>query len=1291
MDKKISQLNIRPLLADTDVFPVVASGSTETNKATLLNLRNNYLFPVISGNAGRFLTTDGTSIFWDVPPVATLDQVLTAGNVSNKEIILNGGINGDLVVDGNDMFVGGVPTFLIRNLTTNQNHRLLIDRSIFNNNGNQLDIVAPTLTGSRVLTYPNASGTFAISVNGFTPNSSGNITLPGIGSFGLNDLTDVTIVSPANDQILVFDSVSGQWQNEAIPNAPIPNLQEVTDAGNVSTNNIQLDNGNQLAILAPEKISTEGQGGTYSFIDSGGFLGLNAGTGNGSIESRLQNTNVTSPDVVLEFPNKPGGDYTIATTDDLTSFATNLNGLSDVTISSPANGDVLIFDSVSGQWENVPNPGTTIPTLQEVIDAGNESTTTPIFNVVAFREQNNPSTLYSIAATDGAFEGAAGSDKLFGFDTDAGLNLYGQTNQFGIRIAPLNSVVTSKSFRLPNIPTTEKTFVFSVNGVDADGTGDVVLPVGATTLDELNDVTITTPADGDVLTFDSVSGEWQNQASTIPSLQDVTNVGNTTTNDIFIQENGNNVVSIENISPSPSSPLGRITIRGLNDYLQFNNSNFAFQHFSGQTNVGYYAGTGTNNLNFPNNSGTLLVEVNGQTSGSTAGSIQIGLDSVLENGSFSDNSITLQDVVGSATNETIHSPSGFRAINNFAQIETQVSPNIINFVRTIGSSTFSTQLKADETDAAPGLLTLPRGSGTLVKSVNGTSPDVNGNVVVPGGGGATTLDGLTDVTIATPTNGQGLIFDSVSGQWQNQTIPGTSTPTLQEVTTAGNTTTDDIVLNDAAITGIDFLDFDLTPSTSTNQEGRVQWNDDLKTLQIDTENAGVQINVGHETIQRVRNVSGSTIQKGKICFINGASGNRPTIQLSDNSTDPLSAQTIGFVAADIANNSNGYLITNGLLEDISTIGFATGTQLFLSSNGDFQSTFPTQPLHNVRVGIVIVGNSANGSIFVNILNGYEIEELHDVLITSPANDQVLTFETSSGLWKNKAIPAPSTPTLQQVTSAGNLTTNNIIVDSATFTTTIIPGVIAAKVDATNAETQIAGNDIRFIRGGFQTNLKANDSVPAVGTLILPNGSGTLVKSVNGNSPDINGDVVVSGGGGATTLNDLTDVTIASPVNNESLVYNSTSGQWQNTKVGLPWTIDFGFTSFNLQASETYVTGLYYGAQPSTLINNRPSRKAIIQKTGFLKNVQILTAMSSAASSGNMILTFINETQGTSQVISSTFNISSISLSSLSRLDLFQGFNFAVNVGDVVQMRIQTPAWSTLPTGVSMQFVTLFES
>ena len=41
-----------------------------------------------------------------------------------------------------------------------------------------------------------------------------------------------------------------------------------------------------------------------------------------------------------------------------------------------------------------------------------------------------------------------------------------------------------------------------------------------------------------------------------------------------------------------------------------------------------------------------------------------------------------------------------------------------------------------------------------------------------GGGGSSTLDGLTDVNISSPTDGQGLVYDATNDEWVNGTVSG---------------------------------------------------------------------------------------------------------------------------------------------------------------------------------------------------------------------------------------------------------------------------------------------------------------------------------------------------------------------------------------------------------------------------------------------------------------------------------------------------------------------------------------
>lgn len=93
-------------------------------------------------------------------------------------------------------------------------------------------------------------------------------------------------------------------------------LQSVLSNGNVSEIGINIKNfsTDDISIISPDTIGTTNDGsGSYSYLSYNGYLGLS----NGNVESQLKNTNVTNGGVILEFPDKPTGSYTIATTADV--------------------------------------------------------------------------------------------------------------------------------------------------------------------------------------------------------------------------------------------------------------------------------------------------------------------------------------------------------------------------------------------------------------------------------------------------------------------------------------------------------------------------------------------------------------------------------------------------------------------------------------------------------------------------------------------------------------------------------------------------------------------------------------------------------------------------------------------------------------------------------------------------------------------------------------------------------------------------------------------------------------
>jgi hypothetical protein len=82
-----------------------------------------------------------------------------------------------------------------------------------------------------------------------------------------------------------------------------------------------------------------------------------------------------------------------------------------------------------------------------------------------------------------------------------------------------------------------------------------------------------------------------------------------------------------------------------------------------------------------------------------------------------------------------------------------------------------------------------------------------------------------------------------------------------------------------------------------------------------------------------------------------------------------------------------------------------------------------------------------GSIEVKIQNGYELDELHDVLITSAANGDILVYDSATQLWKN-------TKTLNGTYNFTNLSATSLSAATATFGTISVDSPTLS-VDAVN--------------------------------------------------------------------------------------------------------------------------------------------------------------------------------------------------------------------------------------------------
>ena len=203
----------------------------------------------------------------------------------------------------------------------------------------------------------------------------------------------------------------------------------------------------------------------------------------------------------------------------------------------------------------------------------------------------------------------------------------------------------------------------------------------------------------------------------------------------------------------------------------------------------------------------------------------------------------------------------------------------------------------------------------------------------------------------------------------------------------------------------DYASYSTSAGAPSYAEGRVFYDAADHTLAYYNDAAGMTVNIGQEQIVRVRNITGSTLTDGQVVYINGAAGNRPTVALAKADAEATSAGTIGVVTDAIANNADGYITVSGLVHGLNTASYTEGDAVYLSPStaGAFTHTKPSAPNHMVLVGYVTRAHATQGTIFVKVDNGYELDELHNVLITTPSNNQALVYDSATSLWKNQTL------------------------------------------------------------------------------------------------------------------------------------------------------------------------------------------------------------------------------------------------------------------------------------------------
>lgn len=370
------------------------------------------------------------------------------------------------------------------------------------------------------------------------------------------------------------------------------------------------------------------------------------------------------------------------------------------------------------------------------------------------------------------------------------------------------------------------------------------------------------------------------------------------------------------------------------------------------------------------------------------------------------------------------------------------------------------------------------------------------------------------------------------------------------------------------------VSLDTTP-TGTATVTTTRWNDSLGISETTLKGGSVVLKNGVDLVARVVNkvTPTTTLTKAnyQVVRISGAQGQRLAVNLAQANNDNNSADTLGVVCETIVTNAEGFIMTMGQLENINTTGslqsetWVDGDVLYLSPTtaGKITNIKPTGATgHIVILGYVEYAHAVNGKIYVKIMNGWELDELHNVSISGPLDKQVLSYENSTSLWKNKSV------TTADIADS----TNKRYVTDANLT-------VIANTSGTNTGDQDLSGYQPLLSGGITNRLtKWSSSSVISNSLIQDNGTTLSI----GTTPVANNLFKVSSNGTEATIS--TENSQASGVG----ILGSSSG---SNGIGASFTA-------------TSSTGIKVGVNGSATGSGGTNKGGVFGATGGVNNYSI---------------------------------------------------------------------------------------
>ena len=335
--------------------------------------------------------------------------------------------------------------------------------------------------------------------------------------------------------------------------------------------------------------------------------------------------------------------------------------------------------------------------------------------------------------------------------------------------------------------------------------------------------------------------------------------------------------------------------------------------------------------------------------------------------------------------------------------------------------------------------------------------------------------------------------------------------------------------------GVARLYFNPAATRNTWEEGQFFYDYDWKTVSTDL-GRDCTLQIGQEEWRRIYNDSTATILNGQPVYttstphLDGSFGNPnvSTVRLAC-ANSSTTYDVLGCATQNIASGQYGMITIRGLINDLDTSSWPSGTELYLSdvTPGALTSSLPSSGNYKIRVGRVIKSATAinGGSLNIRIFTTLKLDDITNVNAATPTTDDILKFngtEWVNGPSATSSASAgisfyPNDSTTYSVYSAG--TTYGVAVLSKTPSSDVETTKIITCATLNNTylygayDYPIALNRTTLDAGTWEFNIYANGSVtgctiktninrlrPGTGTITTIGSSTTRLAMASSGAP-----------------------------------------------------------------------------------------------------------------------------------------------------------------------------------------------